>query len=283
MSDRVVVSVADGVADVRLSRPDKMNALDPAMFAALVEAGEGLKDDRSVRAVVLSGEGRSFCAGLDFASFQSMADGGGSNGGRSDDEGSGARRGPSLADMDGRITHLGQQAAWVWAELPVPVIAAVHGACLGGGLQVALGADLRIVSPDATLAVLEVRWGLTPDMTATVTLPHLVGLDVAKELTWTGRQVSGEEAVRIGLATRLADDPRAAALELAAEIAGKNPMAVRGAKRLFDPIAARPLADQLAEERTTIGALIGSPNQVEAVTAFFEKRAPTFADPPAQG
>lgn len=272
MSERVLVSVADGVADVRLNRPEKMNALDPAMFAALVEAGEGLKHDPSVRAVVLSGEGRAFCAGLDFASFQSMAGGEGVSG-------NGGNPGRSVADTSGRITHLGQQAAWVWTELPVPVIAAVHGACLGGGLQVALGADLRIVSPDATLAVLEVRWGLTPDMTATVTLPHLVGLDVAKELTWTGRQVSGEEAVRIGLATRSADDPRAAALALAAEIAGKNPHAVRGAKRLFDPFAARSLAEQLDVERTTIGALIGSANQVEAVTAFFDKRPPVFSDP----
>ena len=267
MSDRVKVTVEGGVADVRLDRPEKINALDPAMFAALAEAGEALKADPAVRAVVLSGEGRGFCAGLDFSSFEDMA-GGGTGGGTTEASG-------------GRLTHLGQQAAWVWTEVPVPVIAAVHGACLGGGLQVALGADLRIVAPDATLSVLEVRWGLTPDMTATVVLPHLVGLDVAKELTWTGRTVLGEEAVSIGLATRVSADPRAEALELAASIAARNPDAIRGAKRLFDLSAGRSLAQQLAEERTTIGALIGSPNQVEAVSAFFDKRDPVFADPDA--
>ena len=275
MAERVRVTIDGGVADVRLDRPDKLNALDPAMFAAIVEAGEALKDDTSVRAVVLSGEGRGFCAGLDFSSFQAMASPGDGDGPAGDGGGAGA-----IGRTDGRLTHLGQQAAWVWTELPVPVVAAVHGPCLGGGLQIALGADLRIVAPDATLSVLEVRWGITPDMTATVTLPRLVGLDVAKELTWTGRTVGGEEAVRLGLATRLAEDPRAAALELAAELAAKSPHAVRAAKALYDVAAPRTLAEQLAEERRAIGSLIGSPNQVEAVTAFFEKRAPAFEDAP---
>lgn len=267
MSDRVSVSVDGGVADVRLNRPDKINALDPAMFAGIVEAGESLKADASVRAVVLSGEGRGFCAGLDFGSFQAMA------GDRRRDDAT-----PTIGDMNGRITHLGQQAAYVWQELAVPVIAAVHGVALGGGIQICLGADLRIVAPDARLSVLEIRWGLVPDMTGTWMLPRLVGLDVAKELTFTGRMVSGEEAVRIGLATRVSDDPRTEALALAREVAGKSPQAVRGAKRLLNASVGRPVADQFADERATIGSLIGSPNQVEAVTAYFEKRAPAFTD-----
>ncbi|HEX7354223.1 MAG TPA: crotonase/enoyl-CoA hydratase family protein [Mycobacteriales bacterium] len=270
MSDRVSVSVDGGVADVRLNRPDKINALDPAMFAAIAEAGESVRADRSVRAVVLSGEGRGFCAGLDFGSFQAMAGNG---------AGGGERTGTSaVAEMNGRITHLGQQTAYVWQEIEVPVIAAVHGVALGGGIQIALGADLRIVAPDARMSVLEIRWGLIPDMTGTWMLPKLVGLDVAKELAFTGRMVSGEEAVRIGLATRVADDPRAEALALAREIAGKSPHAVRGAKRLLNASVGRPVADQFADERATIGSLIGSPNQVEAVTAYFEKRDPVFAD-----
>lgn len=268
MSDRVTVAVDGGVADVRLNRADKINALDPAMFTAIVEAGESLKADRSVRAVVLSGEGRGFCAGLDFGSFQAMAGEGGER--RSSTS--------SIGETGGRITHLGQQAAYVWQELEVPVIAAVHGVALGGGIQIALGADLRIVAPDARMSVLEIRWGLIPDMTGTWMLPRLVGLDVAKELTFTGRMVSGEEAVRIGLATRVSDDPRAAALELAREIAAKSPQAVRSAKRLLNASAGRPVADQFADERQSIGALIGSPNQVEAVKAYFEKRDPVFAD-----
>src|SRR5262245_41915428 len=181
MSDRVLVSIEGGVADVRLNRPDKLNALDPATFAALVEAGESLKSQPSVRAVVLSGEGRAFCSGLDFSSFQSMA-GDGDSGGRRASEDTGDREAASIMATDGRLTHLGQQAAWVWRELAVPVIAAISGPCLGGGLQIALGADLRIVAPDAKLSVLEIRWGLIPDMTGTWILPRLVGLDVAKEL-----------------------------------------------------------------------------------------------------
>ena len=272
--NRVTVTIDDGVADVRLNRADKMNALDGAMFQAIVDAGESLKGDTSVRAVVLSGEGRGFCAGLDFGSFQAMA-GGGDGAPKAKDE----KPVAAIGDMGGRITHLGQQAAYVWTEVPVPVIAAVHGVALGGGLQVALGADIRIVAPDARMSVLEIRWGLVPDMTATLMLPRLVGLDVAKELTFTGRMVSGEEAVQLGLATKVADDPRAAALEMAREIASKSPHAVRGAKRLLEMTVTSTPAEQLAAERKEIGALIGGPNQVEAVMAYFEKRDPKFADP----
>jgi enoyl-CoA hydratase/carnithine racemase len=270
MSDRTVVTIEEGVADVRLNRPDKLNALDGAMFQSIVETGERLKGDPSVRVVVLSGEGRGFCAGLDFGSFQAMAGGGGT--GDSD----GARNLGAIGQTDGRITHLGQQACWVWQELEVPVIAAVHGPALGGGLQIALGADLRIVAPDAKLSVLEARWGLIPDMTGTVMLPKVVGLDVAKELTFTGRMVSGTEAVALGLATRVADEPRAAALELARELVERSPDALRQAKRLLNLSGTRPVAEQLADERTTMGSLIGSPNQVEATMAYFEKRAPSY-------
>src|SRR5438105_4759204 len=201
-SPRVTVSIEAGVADVRLNRPEKLNALDPPMFDALVETGARLAADPSVRAVVLSGEGRGFCSGLDFAAFEAMA---GSDGG--------ARVTNRLGDQpEGRITNHGQQAVFTWTELPVPVIAALHGVALGGGLQIALGADLRIVAPDARLSVLEIRWGLIPDMTGTQLLPGLVGRDVAKELTFSGRMVSGQEAVALGLATRVDPDPRRAAL-----------------------------------------------------------------------
>ena len=166
-----------------------------------------------------------------------------------------------------------------WTELPVPVIAAVHGHALGGGIQLALGADIRIVHPEARLSVLEIRWGLIPDMTGTQSLINLVGLDVAKELTFTGRMVSGTEAVELGLCTHLSDDPRADALAMAAEIAAKSPHAVRAAKRLFNEAPKQSLADGFASERQEINALIGSPNQVEQVKAFFDKREPDFADP----
>jgi enoyl-CoA hydratase/carnithine racemase len=271
---RVTIDIDGGVADVRMNRPDKMNALDGAQFAAIVDAGESLKKERGVRAVVLSGNGRAFCAGLDFGSFQQMAGGGGGGDAAPREE----RPARGVGDMEGRITHLGQQAAWVWQELEVPVIAAVHGVALGGGCQVALGADIRIAAPDAQFSVLEIRWGLTPDMTATAILPHLVGLDVAKELTFTGRMVTGEEAARIGLATKVSGTPLDDALAMAHEIAGKNPLAVRGAKRLLNASPGRDVAEQFDDERRTIGSLIGSPNQVEAVMAFFEKRDPKFED-----
>jgi enoyl-CoA hydratase/carnithine racemase len=284
VEERVTVSVKDGVADVRMNRPDKINALDGAMFAALVETGERLKADSSVRAVVLSGEGRGFCAGLDFGSFQAMAGNGGGDGGDGRGADGGAEREERsrstarIGETEGRITHTGQQAAYVWHEMPAPVIAAVHGVALGGGCQIALGADIRYVTPDARLSVLEIRWGLIPDMTGTFMLPKLVGLDVAKELTFTGRMVSGEEAVRIGLATRVTDTPLDDALELAREIASKSPQAVRGAKRLLNQSPGTGAAEQFAAERETIGSLIGSKNQVEAVMAYFEKREPVFED-----
>ena len=227
MSDRISVAISDGIADVRLNRPDKINALDQAMFHAIVDAGEGLKGDPAVRVVVLSGEGRGFCAGLDFSSFQAMA---------------GNTSGPE-ADNGGR----------------------------------SLGADIRIVAPDAKLSVLEARWGLIPDMTGTVMLPKLVGLDVAKELTLTGRMVTGTEAVALGLATRVADDPHGAAMELAADLVTKSPDALREGKRLLNLSGTRPVAEQLLDERVTMGSLIGSPNQVEATLAYFEKRPPKFS------
>lgn len=273
MSDRVSITVDNGIADVRLNRPEKLNALDQAMFQGIVDAGEGLKGEPGVRVVVLSGEGRGFCAGLDFGSFQAMAGGPPPPVQERPADAGGLG---SIGDTGGRITHLGQQSAWVWQELEVPVIAAIHGPALGGGLQIALGADLRIVAADAKLSVLEARWGLIPDMTGTAMLPRLVGLDVAKELTLTGRMVLGEEAVAIGLATKLADDPRAAALELAADLVTKSPDALREGKRLLNLSGTRPIAEQFADERKTMGSLIGSPNQVEATMAYFEKRDPNF-------
>jgi enoyl-CoA hydratase/carnithine racemase len=262
MQDRVTVSLSQGVADVRLNRPEKMNALDSAMFEALVATGRGLRSERGLRAVVLSGEGRGFCAGLDVASF------GGGGGGR------------SLLERDGSSpANFAQGAAWVWAELPVPVIAAVHGVAYGGGLQIALAADIRFVAPDARLSVMEIKWGLIPDMSGSQTLRRLVRLDVAKELTYTGRVISGTEAAALGLATHVSDTPREAALELAREIASKSPTAIRADKQLLDASGLVDLETGLRLEESLQKSMFGSPNQVESVRANLEKREPRFSDP----
>ena len=181
--------------------------------------------------------------------------------------------------MPGGIAHLGQQVAWVWQELKVPVIAAVHGHALGGGIQIALGADIRFVHPDTKLSVREVHWGLVPDMTGTLFLSRLVGPDVTKELVFTARIFSGTEAGELGIATHVTDTPLEDAMTLAAEIAGRSPDAVQGAKALINRMANADAAEQFAEERRVIGALIGAPNQVEAITANFQNRAPNFTNP----
>jgi enoyl-CoA hydratase/carnithine racemase len=273
-SERVTISVVDRVADVRMVRADKRNALDNAMFSALADIGEQLKTMKDVRAVVLSGEGASFCAGLDFGSFQAMAE---SAPAPASTPSSAPR--VNAGDMtNGRITHLAQQVCWVWQEIPVPVIAAIHGHALGGGLQIALGTDIRIVHPDTQLSIREVHWGLIPDMTGTLMLSRLVRPDIAKELVFSARIFSGTEAFELGVATRLSNDPFHDALALAAEISQRSPDAIRGAKQLLNRIANVGAAEQFAEERRAIGQLIGSPNQVEAVMAHFGKRPASFTE-----
>jgi enoyl-CoA hydratase/carnithine racemase len=272
MNDRISLDIQDGVADVRLVRTDKINALDTAMFAALIETGERLKSEPGLRAVVLSGEGRAFCAGLDMGSFQQMASG----------ERQGASGGTAGALLTEERTPGGanraQHACLVWREIPVPVIGAIHGVAFGGGFQLALGCDLRFVAPDARLSVMEIKWGLVPDMAGMVLMRGLVRDDVARELTWTGRIVSGEEAVAVGLATRVCADPRTEALALAREIAARNPHAIRAGKRLLNLMASGDQHAILRAESQEQAALIGSSNQVEAVMANLQKRAPAFAD-----
>lgn len=268
MSDieRVTVTVEDGVADVRLVRADKRNALDRRMFQAIIAAGEQIVADRSVRAVVVSGDGKAFCAGLDTSLFAAMAE-----------------RDPN-PDGDGTSTTSGAirveavQAVRVWVDMAPPVIAAVHGVAVGGGFQLALGADLRVVAPDAQLGVFEIKWGIVPDMCGTQLLPRLVGPDVAKDLMFTGRVVTGTEAHALGLVTRLSDDPRATALDLAREIASRNPDAIKVMKRLVDASWTLSFDDGVREEREQTEGMIGSKNQLEAVVANLEQRPGRFDD-----
>jgi enoyl-CoA hydratase/carnithine racemase len=262
-AERLAIAVEDHVAVVTLTRPDKHNALDVAMFDAITGAAERLATEPGVRAVVLHGDGPSFCSGLDVAGV--MANQPGSD---------------ALMDpLHGPVPNWFQRAAHRWLEVPVPVIAAIHGHCLGGGLQIALAADVRFCTPDALLAVLEVKWGLIPDMAITRTLPRLVGIDVAKELAYTGRIISGAEAHALGLVTHLAEDPVAAARALAAEIASRSPDAVRGMKRLFDESWTGSTEETLRLEADIQLGLLGTPNQLAAVTAGLAKQPAQFEDP----
>jgi enoyl-CoA hydratase/carnithine racemase len=269
MEQRVSISVFDGIADVRLVRADKMNALDAAMFEALVAATERLACEKGVRVVVLSGEGRAFCAGLDMERFAAMKENGGNG-----------IAGGEKRDLSARthgLANFPQQAVWGWRQLPVPVIAAIHGVAFGGGFQLALGADIRLLAPDARMSIMEIKWGLVPDMAGTPILASLVRDDILRELTYTGRIFSAQEALSYGLATRITDDPRMMAFELAREIAGKSPDAIRAAKRMLNNLSVDPgpalLAESIEQQK-----LLGSPNQTEAVRANMEKRAPRFVD-----
>jgi enoyl-CoA hydratase/carnithine racemase len=262
-TDRVLFSIDDHVAHVRMNRADKRNGLDLAQIDAIVEVAATLASDRSVRAVVLSGEGPSFCAGLDWAAF--MAGGMGS-----------ASR---LLERDASSpANLAQKVCWAWTELRVPVIAAIRGAAFGGGLQLALACDLRYVAADAQLSVMEIRYGLIPDMTASRTLLRLVRDDIARELVYTGRVVDAEEAVRIGLATRLSADPVADALATARQIASMSPPAIRAGKLLCTGTVDLDAAAALARETDLQLAIIGKPAQLEAVQAAMMKRPAVYAD-----
>ena len=265
-SDRVTIEIADGVAEVTLNRPDKLNALDPTMFEAIIAAGERLSRTKGLRAVVLVGAGKGFCAGLDKASFAAMA---------------GGSAGQHFADIVARthgIANAWQQATCVWRALPVPVIAAIHGVAFGGGFQIALGADIRCVAPDARLAIMEIKWGLVPDMGGIALMRELARSDVIRELAMTGRVFSGEEALTYGFATSLHADPLAAARLTASEIAARSPHAVRAVKRLLNASADADTSAILLVESKEQATLLASPNQIEAVRAGMEGRPGRFVD-----
>ena len=262
-NERITIELEEsGVAHTRLTRGDKMNALDPAMFTAIIEAGDVLAQTKGVRVVVLSGEGRAFCAGLDTASFGRTPDA---------DE-------PELTERTYGNSNQFQQVAMTWRKLAVPVIAAVHGVCFGGGLQIASGADIRIIHPETRMSVMEMKWGLVPDMGGYALWRGLVRDDVLRELVYTNRIFSGAEAQLLGFATYNDEDPLARAMEIAREIANKNPGAIRAAKRLQAGMMERDTDAILLEESIEQHAIMRTPNQIEAVMAEMQKRAPKFED-----
>jgi len=260
MEERVTISVEGGVADVRLARPEKMNALDIAMFQGISEAITQVGERSDVRCVVLSGEGRAFCAGIDLGALATS---------------------PELKELGPRThgdANLFQNIAWGWRTCPVPVIAAVHGVAFGGGFQLMLGADMRIAAPEAQLSMMEMRWGLVPDVAGIALMRGLVREDVARDIVFTGRRMTGAEAAELGLVTRVADDPREAALELARGMAASSPDAMRAAKRLLNMPASSSARDILIAESTEQAALLVSDNHREALAAGQEKREPVYRD-----
>ena len=260
MNDRVSITVADHIADVRLNRPDKMNAIDPAMFEGIGAAIDALHPRKDVRCVVLSGAGKAFCAGLDMSSMA----GGGS--------------GLARVDRNDQGSILPQHVTWGWRNLPVPVIAAVHGVAFGGGFQIMSGADIRIAAPGTRFAIRETYWGLVPDMAGFPVWRGLVRDDVLRELVYTAREFDAEEALHHGFITRIVADPHAATMELARTIAAKSPNAIRGSKRLCN--AAFDLDERALLELETAEqiAVIGQPPMMEQVAANMQKRAAVFAD-----
>ncbi len=263
-NDRVsLVLEDDGVAQLRLIRGDKLNALDQPMFDALIEAGQALMAMPGLRCVVMAGEGRAFCAGLDLASLDTTL----------------AGQGRSLAERSHGNANGFQQAALIWRTLPVPVIAAVHGVCFGGGLQIAGGADIRVIAPDAQLSVMEMKWGLVPDMGGFALWRGVVREDILRELTYTNRIFAGEEARTLGFATLTDADPQARATHLAREIAARSPSAMRSAKALFNRSIDLSLDEILIAESREQHRLLGSRNQVEALSSQMEGRPGRFADP----
>ena len=265
MSDRVRIDIDNGVATVMLNRASKHNAIDMAMFEALIEAGDSLKDAPSVRAIVLHGAGTNFCAGIDVSVFSG--------------EGIGVVGAGLMDPRERSPANIFQSAAWVWQEVPVPVIAALQGVVFGAGLQIALGADIRYAAPDVQMSIMEIKWGLIPDMGISCTARHLLRADKFRELAFSGRIVSGGEAQEAGLITSLSDEPLQAANALAREIAGRSPDAMRAIKRLLNDTWQADAPASLRREAELQLAVMGGANQAEAVLANVQQRAPDFSDP----
>lgn len=267
MKDRVSITMLDnGIADVRLIRADKMNAVDAAMWTGIGEAIDTLRDTPGLRVVVLSGEGRAFCAGLDLSSLSDARDPGTNSAGQ------------TLGDRTRGIANTPQYAAWGWRELPVPVIAAVHGVAFGAGSQIMAGADIRVVHPETRIAIMEMRWGLVPDVGGMALWRTQVADDVLREMIYTNREFTGTEAKAMGFATHVSDNPLAHAMELARTISLKNPHAIRGAKRLCNALADATDAELLQAESDEQAKVMRTPNQMEAVMAHMQKRTPSFVD-----
>ncbi|MEP5569048.1 MAG: crotonase/enoyl-CoA hydratase family protein [Halioglobus sp.] len=271
MTSAIEITIENHIAHLQLNRPDAHNAIDGPIMNGLLDFAGQMMDPGEVRVIVISGRGKSFCAGIDMSSFAEMASGD-LNSEREDVT-------AAMNDLSPAGANRAQQIGWLWQEVPIPVIAAVHGVSLGGGFNLALGADIRLIHPEASLGLVEITWGLTPDMSATQSLRRLTSLDRAKELALTGRRFTGEQALDYGLATEVTATPIEDALALAEKIVNRNPDAVRAVKQVLNQSALVGVAEGLQQEAAASQGILGSSNQVEAISAKFERRAPCFSDP----
>ena len=273
INDRVELTIGNHIATVRLARADKMNALDIKMFDALAATGEKIRNTQDVRVVIVTGDGGNFCAGLDKSNFESIL-----QKTAGEDSAEASRVGSNLSERTHGIANLVQHVVWLWRELPMPVIAAIDGMALGGGLQIALGADMRYAAADSKFSILEMKWGLVPDMSSTQIMRHLVSDDIIRELTYTARIFSAQEAKQWGFITDIKDQPLEHAQSLAEQIVNQNPHAIRGAKQIIDKANYQSAAEGLLMESEIQDQIIGTPNQIEAVMSVMQKRKPVFED-----
>ena len=279
INNRIELTIEDHIAHVKLSRADKMNALDSEMFAAIPMVGEQIRQDKRVRAVVLSGDGGNFCAGLDKSNFTSIL---GKQGVAIDDKQGVAiddeKPAMVLADRTHGMSNALQYVVWMWRELPMPVLAAIEGFALGGGLQIALGADMRYATADSQFSILEMRWGIVPDMGSTQIMRHLVADDVIRELTYTAKIFSAQEAKKWGIITDIVDDTLAHAMKVAEQNSLKKNDAIRTSKKILESSNYQAAAEGLLMESVEQDKIMGKPNQIEAVMSELQKRKPNFID-----
>ena len=265
MSETVEIQIDNHIATINLNRPEKKNAVDMAMFEEIASAAQTIHENANIRAVVLSGNGSDFCAGIDIGVFA----------GRSAES--------ALGDLMNPITQSGanffQNAALCWRDLPVPVIAALHGSCFGAGFQIAMGADLRYAAPNVRMSIMEIKWGFIPDMGLTVTVPGTCAADKVRELGYTGKVIDSVEAMGAGLVTDVVEDPLDAAISIANEIAGKSPDAIRAMKGLFNNAWTGEINALLRYEAELQKSVMSGQNQKEAALANLQSRAPIFMDP----
>ena len=264
MTKRIELDINSGVAEVKLNRPEKHNALDHAMFESLIDVGEKLAKDRSIRAVILYGAGKSFCAGIDLSIFSGESS--------SDDFLN------KMEPRDDSLANYYQSAAYVWREIPVPVIAALHGAVYGGGLQIALGADIRYADKNSAISIMEIKWGIIPDMALTTSIPNLINIDKAFEITMTGDILDAKTAFKLGLITGVKSDPLSQARELANIICQKSPDAIRSIKKLFYDTWGSNDKISLSMEADIQKKVMSSPNHMEAVKSSINRSEPDFSD-----